>query len=154
MDREVEIDVLAESARGRRGHSRKLTDEIGEVEGGREGEITEAHSAAQVGVFGVASEAQVGVDAFPHALRVEHANALRRETKIELNGRTIGNTALRGDSSAADGSFKLADVDAIAGQGQHTVPVLQSDGHVARRKARVDHVDLTAKVGALSIGVD
>ena len=127
---------------------------LGEVEGGREGKIAEAHGAAQVGVVSGAGEAQVGVDAFAHALRVEHANAFGREAEIELNGRPIGDTALGGDCSAADGALKLADVDAVAGQGQHAVAVLQPDRHVARCEVGVDDIDFAAEVGAFAVGVD
>src|SRR5262249_51390904 len=125
---EIQRYVLGEPLRRRRCDSaRELIDETRQVKRGREGKLGHVDVAAEACSGCRTGEAEIGVDTFPHALRIEHANVPSGEPHIELNGGTQRDSTLGRDLAPADLALKTRNVDPVLCERKGAVAVFKAD---------------------------
>src|SRR6185437_14081871 len=140
VDSQVEVNVLRNAADGGGCGcpAGELPDEGGELERRGERDVGEVDGAAEEGVVGGAGEVDIGVDGFAHALGIEQADVFGRHAEVELEGWPVSHASGSGDFAAADGPGEALNVDAVGGELQDAVAVLQAYGEVSRSVIKVD----------------
>ena len=72
---------------------------------------------------------------------------------IELDGWTKGDTPLRSERSPAELALEFGDIQAVLGQGEGAIGVLQADWNICRGHGGIDHIDGSGEIGAARCAV-
>src|SRR6185437_11347090 len=130
------------------GAGSNLGKELGEIEVGGGGDFLDADAATEEGGFRRAGEGKVGAEAFAHGGRKTEAGLMHGDGEIEAQRGLEGDTAGGGKGAAAKRAVEADDIQAVGGEFQRAVAVLQADGKAARRGADVGERDAAGDGGS------
>ena len=86
-------------------------------------------------------------------MRVKYAHIVRGDAHIELDRWAQGHSALRGQRTTAHVAFELRDVDAVFGELQRSVAVLQANRQIGRGQCRIDDLDSSCEAWTVSSAI-
>src|SRR5262249_14532092 len=125
----------------------ELAGKIHQIKIRCERQLFHVHLPLQRSIVIRSSERKVRIDCRANALRVQNTHALTLHRQIETKIRTVNHSALSGDSSASNLTFKLCDVEPVASERQHSVAVSQTQWRSGFSKARIHDSHLSLDVG-------